>query len=144
MLLGIPEELDGDLLKILCDMGHGDEIVVADANFPAERCGMRVVKSMASSGVGMVGAILRVMPLDHLGGEPACLMAVAEGDDCGEPAIWGSYSELILPEKRFEEKFSMLERGEFYERAERSFAVVQTGEGALYANVILRKGVVRP
>lgn len=143
MLLGIPKILDGDLLKILCDMGHGDEIVVADANFPAERCGRRVARSLSSSGEEMARAILSVMPLDHLGGPPACLMAVAEGDDCGTPEIWDVYGRLLSEEGHSPSAAAFLEREEFYERAYRAYAIVQTGETALYGNIILRKGVVR-
>lgn len=143
MLLGLPRVLDGDLLKLLSDMGHGDEVVVADANFPAERCGARVVRSMACSGVEMAEAVLRVMPLDHLGGPPACLMAVAEGDDCCEPSIWAEYSRLLANVGYTGELFCMLERDAFYDRAEKAFAVIQTGETALCGNLILRKGVVR-
>ena len=102
MLLGIPGILSGDLLKVLSDMGHGDEVAIVDANFPAERRARRLVRDMGSSSVDMLAAVLGVMPLDHLGGAPARLMAVA-----------GAY------------------------------AVVQTGETALYGNIILRKGVVR-
>ena len=142
MLLGVPKMLDGSLPKILCDMGHGDELVIADANFPAERCGQRVVRSHAASGIEMLDAVLSVMPLDHLGAQPASLMAVEPDDGCPEPAIWEEYAERI-PGNNFNDRFRMLSRGEFYERSEKAYAVIQTGEEALYANIILRKGVVR-
>ena len=143
MLLGIPPIISGDLLKILNDMGHGDEIVIADANFPACRCGERVVQVLGSSGIDMARAILKVMPLDHLEGAPAILMAIAKDDDCGEPVIWSDYSEILSASGRTKDQFRMLERNGFYERASKSYAIVQTGEMALYGNLILRKGVVR-
>ena len=143
MLLNVPKILSGDLLKALCDMGHGDEVVIADANFPAETCGRRVVRCPGISGVEMVAAVLDVMPLDHLEGAPALLMAVAEGDGCGEPAIWAKYGRVLEDVGRRREEVGFLERGGFYDRARRAYAVVQTGEEALYGNIILRKGVVR-
>ena len=143
MLLGIPGILRGDLLKVLSDMGHGDEVAIVDANFPAERRARRLVRDMGSSSVDMLAAVLGVMPLDHLGGAPARLMAVAEGDDCPEPTVWGLYSRCLDAAGCREEQFEMLDRDAFYEAAEGAYAVVQTGETALYGNIILRKGVVR-
>lgn len=143
MLLGVPKILSGDLLKILCDMGHGDEIVIADANFPAETCGKRVVRCSGVSGVEMAEAMLKVMPLDHLEGSPALLMKVAEGDGCDTPAIWAKYECVLEDAGRCREDLAYLERGEFYDRARCAYAVIQTGEEALYGNIILRKGVVR-
>jgi len=87
--------------------------------------------------------VLGVMPLDHLGGAPARLMAVAEGDDCPGPAVWGLYSHCLDAVGCREDRFEMLDRDAFYEAAEGAYAVVQTGEAALYGNIILRKGVVR-
>lgn len=143
MLLRIPGILSGDLLKVLSDMGHGDEMAIVDANFPAERCAQRLVRDMGSSSVDMLAAVLEVMPLDHLGGPPARLMAVAEGDDCPEPIVWRLYSRCLDVAGRSEEQFEMLGRDAFYDAAESACAVVQTGEVALYGNIILRKGVVR-
>lgn len=143
MLLGIPSIISGDLLKVLNDMGHGDEIVIADANFPAYRCGERVVQALGLTGTEMMHAILRVMPLDHLEGAPATLMAVAKDDDCETPSIWTDYSEMLSEAGRKSDQFRMLERDDFYKRASKAYAVVQTGETALYGNIILRKGVVR-
>ena len=105
MLLGIPGILSGDLLKVLSDMGHGDEVAIVDANFPAERRARRLVRDMGSSSVDMLAAVLGVMPLDHLGGAPARLMAVAEGDDCPEPTVWGLYSRCLDAAGCREEQF---------------------------------------
>ena len=143
MLKGISPVLTGDMLKALNDMGHGDEIVVADANFPARRCGRQVLDALGVSGTELVDAVLRLMPLDHLEGAPACLMAVAKDDGCETPAIWHEYSKLLAFRGKSSEQFAMLERGDFYERASNAYAIVQTGEAALYGNIILRKGVVR-
>lgn len=143
MLLGIPPILSGDLLKVLCDMGHGDEIVIAEANFPAYRCGDRVVQVLGSTGTEATRAILQVMPLDHLEGAPATLTSVAEDDDCDAPIVWGEYLKLLSEAGRISNQFRMLERNEFYERASKAYTAVQTGEMALYGNIILRKGAVK-
>ena len=143
MLLGLPHLLTGDLLKILSDMGHGDEIVIADANFPAQRYGQRVLHFPAVSTVEMLRSILKVVPLDHLGGSPVCLMEVAKEDDCGVPAIWSLFKRELSVAGYVDTKFDLIERLNFYERSKTAFAVIQTGEMALYGNLILRKGVIK-
>lgn len=143
MLLGLPRLLTGDLLKVLCDMGHGDEIVIADANFPAYRCGQRVVELSTASACDVFQSLLKVMPLDHLGGSPICLMEVAKDDDCKQPVIWNEFKNVLRSAGYSSLDFEMIERFDFYERSKQAFAVIQTGEMALYGNLILRKGVVR-
>ena len=142
MLVGIPMILNGDILKALCDMGHGDEVVIADANFPAYRCGERVFESPAAGADEMFAAVLKVMPLDHLRGAAVRLMAVEEGDTCGKPPIWESF-ESLAAESGYAGEAAMLERDAFYKRAARAYAIIRTGESALYGNAIVRKGVVR-
>ena len=142
MLIGIPKFLSGDILKVLSDMGHGDELAIVDANFPASRCGQRVFEFPTSGAEEMLAAVLQVMPLDHLEGPAAHLMAVAEGDLCEEPPIWSAFISQISA-VGYSRAAGMLERRAFYERAEQAFAIIRTGEGALYGNIIVRKGVVR-
>lgn len=140
MLKNIPPELSPELLKILCEMGHGDEIVIGDGNFPAESCGQRVVRADGHGGARMLEAILTVIPLDTYAEKNFILMQVVPGDKV-EPTIWEDYKGIAAakdPNVRvgFEERFA------FYERAKRAYAIVATGEGAIYANIILKKGVV--
>ena len=141
MLKNIPKELSPALLKVLCEMGHGDEIVIADGNFPAESMGQRVVRADALSGTAMLDAILSVIPLDTYAKDNFVLMQVTPGDDV-KPTIWEDYRKIAAAKdpnvrEAFEERFA------FYERAKRAYAVVATGEGAIYANIILKKGVIQ-
>ena len=141
MLKNIPKELSPGLLKILCEMGHGDEIVIADGNFPAESCGQRVVRADGHGGAKMLEAILSVVPLDTYAEKNFILMQVVPGDDI-KPTIWEDYKKIAAAKDSnvrlgFEERFA------FYERAKRAYAVVATGEGAIYANIILKKGVIQ-
>lgn len=141
MLKNIPKILSPDLLKILCEMGHGDELVIADANFPAESCGQRVVRADGHGGAKMLEAVLSVIPLDTYAKENFVLMQVVEGDNV-RPTIWEEYKKIAAakdPNVRagFEERFA------FYERAKKAYAIVATGEGAVYANIILKKGVIQ-
>ena len=141
MLKNIPKILSPDLLKILCEMGHGDELVIADANFPAESCGQRVVRADGHGGAKMLEAVLSVIPLDTYAKENFVLMQVVEGDNV-RPTIWEEYKKIAAakdPNVRagFEERFA------FYERAKKAYAIVATGEEAVYANIILKKGVIQ-
>ncbi len=141
MLKNIPKELTPELLKILCEMGHGDELVIADGNFPAESCGQRVVRADGHGGAKMLEAILTVIPLDTYAKENFVLMQVVPGDNV-RPTIWEDYKKIAEakdPNVRagFEERFA------FYERAKKAYAIVATGEGAVYANIILKKGVIQ-
>lgn len=141
MLKNIPKELSPELLKILCEMGHGDELVIADGNFPAENCGQRVVRADGHGGAKMLEAILTVIPLDTYAKENFVLMQVVPGDNV-RPTIWEDYKKIAVakdPNVRagFEERFA------FYERAKKAYAIVATGEGAVYANIILKKGVIQ-
>lgn len=137
MLKGIDKILTGDLLKVLCDMGHGDELVIADANFPAETCAQRLIRLPGIDGVRAARAILSVFPLDTYS-SPAFVMDLTDGDKAKgmkEPEIWPEYEKLT-------DGFEKLERFEFYERTKRAYAVIATGEERQYGNLILVKGVV--
>ena len=144
MLKGIPSILSPELLKILCEMGHSDRIVIADGNFPAETMGKRVIRCDGHGVPELLEAILKVFPLDTYVEKPVTLMEVMDGDPVETP-IWKVYEEIV---DRYKEQDSnvigSLERFAFYEQAQKAYAILATGETALYANVILQKGVVVP
>ena len=146
MLKGIPAILSPELLKVLCEMGHSDKIVIADGNFPAETIGKNsiVVRMDGHNVPEVLEAILKVMPLDTYVEKPVSLMQVMPGDDVETP-IWDVYKEIISKEdSRSEKAVGEVERFEFYERAKEAYAIVATGETAIYANIMLQKGVVIP
>ena len=144
MLKNIPKIVSPQLLKVLCEMGHGDEIVLADGNFPAESMGKDAVVVRAD-GHGMaelLDAVLALMPLDQYAEQPAALMEVVPGGPC-VPVIWDEYRALLDAHGEDPRKIQMLERFAFYERAKKAYAIVATGETAIYANILLKKGVVQ-
>ncbi|HME54876.1 MAG TPA: RbsD/FucU domain-containing protein [Candidatus Lokiarchaeia archaeon] len=147
MLIGIPKILSPELLKVLMEMGHGDELVIADGNFPsasvAQATSTKILVRADGHGVPeLLDAILQFFPLDQYVQNPVALMAVTPGDNV-EPIIWDSYLEIIKKHDPDFENFEFVERFAFYERAMQSYAILATGESALYANVILKKGVVK-
>ena len=140
MLKNIPKIKPPDLLKILCEMGHGDEIVIADGNFPAASVGQRVVYMCGNGGCEVLKAVLELIPLDTYQ-KPLYLMAKTQGDDIPTPTpIWDEYGEIV--KQYTTENFEYIERFAFYERAKKAYAVISTGESALYANVLIKKGVI--
>lgn len=141
MLKGVPAVLSPELLKILMEMGHGDEIVIADGNFPAASCAARLVRCDGHSVPDILDAILKFFPLDPYVEAPAALMQIVPGDKVETP-IWKVYEEIIRKYEPVHNGIEHVERFAFYERAKKAYAVVATGEGALYANMILKKGVV--
>ncbi len=142
MLKGIPKILSSELFKVLMDMGHGDEIVISDGNFPAATCAKRLVKCDGHGVPEILEAILKFLPLDQYVEKPAALMGVVPGDPT-VPVIWKEYESIIKKYNAGFKGFEYEERFDFYERSKEAFAVVLTGESALYANVILKKGVVK-
>jgi L-fucose mutarotase len=143
VLKGIPAIISPELLKILMEMGHGDEIVIADGNFPAASIAQRLVRSDGNGIHDLLDAILQLFPLDQYVERPAALMAVVPGDSSSRPAIWDDFRQVLSRwEPRFID-FDHLERFAFYERARQAYAVVASSEKALYANIILKKGVVK-
>jgi L-fucose mutarotase len=142
MLNGIPKILSPELVKTLMEMGHADEIVISDGNFPAVTCGQRVIRADGHGVPELLDAILTLFPLDTYGEEvPVSLMEVTPGDPVETP-IWDEYKKVIKKHNPEFKDFNFIERFEFYERAKKTFAIVATGEAALYANILLRKGVV--
>jgi L-fucose mutarotase len=143
MLKGIPNVLSPQLLEILMEMGHGDEIVIADGNFPAASIAQRLVRADGHGVPELLEAILKVYPLDIYVEKPVALMAVVPGDDT-KPTIWEEYRKIIVASGEQFDDFEFVERFAFYDRAKEAYAVVATSEGALYANIILKKGVIKP
>ena len=140
MLKNIPSILSPELLMTLMEMGHGDEIVISDGNFPAAAMAQRLVRLDGHGVPEVLEAVLELMPLDIYVDEPVALMEVVKGDTY-VPEIWDSY-KAIITEKEGQKKIANEERFAFYERAKKAYAVVATGETSLYANIILKKGVV--
>ena len=122
-------------------MGHGDEIVLADANFPAESCGPSCIRADGSSNTDILKAVLTLMPLDTFVPDPALCMQVVD-DPEAKPDIILDFQKIIDDTADAPRDIHSLERFAFYERAAQAFAVVQTGERRLYGNIILKKGVV--
>jgi L-fucose mutarotase len=140
MLKGISPVLSPELLKILMEMGHGDELVIGDGNFPAASIAQRLVRLDGHGVPAILDAIMQLFPLDTYVESPVALMQVVPGDDT-TPVIWADYKRIIEKyegEVRIEE----VERFQFYDRARKAYCCVATGERALYANIILKKGVV--
>ncbi len=140
MLKGIPKIVSPALLKVLCEMGHGDEIVIADGNFPSETNGKRVVRADGLGGVELLDAILSLIPLDTYADENFLLMETTAGDPT--PTIWAEYFDVANAHDD-NLRVGKIERMAFYERAKNAYAVVASGEGAIYANIIIKKGVIK-
>ena len=139
MLKGIPSIISPELLKILMEMGHGDELCIGDGNFPGQSVNPRCVRCDGHGVPELLEAILKLFPVDTYQ-KPAYVMQVTPGDNAETP-IWDEYRRLLVPHT--DEELVEIERFEFYERAKKSYAVVMTGETAIYANIILKKGVVK-
>ena len=145
MLKKVSKLLTGDMLKVLCDMGHGDEIVIADANFPAETVAKRLIRVPGIDAVSLCEAILEVFPLDSYSDYPAALMDLTDSDKkkgMPVPGIWAEYEEILNEACQKQVEIELMERYAFYERAQKAFAVIQTGEEKQYGNLILVKGVI--
>ena len=142
MLKGIPPLLGPELLHALRAMGHGDEIAIVDANYPAESAGPTVVRLDGQSATEVLDAILTVMPLDTYVDEQAFGMEVV-GNPKKREQTHRDFDKLV---RRHEPgmKLALLERSAFYARAAEAFVIVQTGERRLYGNILLKKGVIRP
>jgi L-fucose mutarotase len=141
MLKNIPPILSPELMKVLMEMGHGDEIVLADGNFPAASVAQRLIRCDGHGVPELLEAVLRLLPLDRYVDRPVALMSVVPGDKT-QPTIWEQYRAILQASGEPFSDFEFVERFAFYERAKRAYAVVATSEKALYANIILKKGVL--
>lgn len=144
MLKGIPAVLSPELLKVLCEMGHSDRIVIADGNFPAESMGKnaKVIRLDGHRTCEILDAVLSLFPLDTYVDRPVSLMEVMPGDNVETP-IWNDYRAIVEKnDPRGKDAIGTIERFAFYEEAKKAYAIIATGEKALYANIMLQKGVV--
>lgn len=146
MLKGIPSILSPELLKVLCEMGHGDRLVIADGNFPSQSVGKNgiVIRMDGHNVPELLDAILKVFPLDTAVEKPVSLMQVSPADvGKVQTPIWDTYKEIIAKyDERGADAVSEVERFAFYDRSATAYCVIATSEAALYANIMLQKGVV--
>jgi L-fucose mutarotase len=143
MLKGIDPLLHADLLHVLRAMGHGDELAIVDANFPATTMGRRVVRIDGVSATRALEAVLSVLPLDDFVEAPCTRMEVV-GDPDAVPEICEAFQAIVDRSESRHLELARLERFAFYARAREAFALIQTGETRLYGNLLVKKGVIRP
>lgn len=143
MLKGIPSIISPELLKVLCEMGHTDELTIGDGNFPGHTYGKKVIRMDGHGVPEILDAILQLFPLDTYVDHPVTLMGVVRGDDVKTP-IWDKYKEIVAKhDERGAACFEEIDKWDFYDRTKNhSSVVIMTGEKELYANIILKKGVV--
>jgi L-fucose mutarotase len=141
MLIGISPCVSPELLSVLCRMGHGDEIVLADAFFPGESCNDRVVRADGIRIPALLDGVLALMNLDAYVDSPVAMMAPVPGDEL-DPSVETAYRAVIDKRWPATPRIERVERFAFYDRAGKAFAVVMTGETVKYANIILKKGVI--
>lgn len=142
MLKGIPAILSPELVKVLMEMGHGDMILLCDANYPKLGCPERCVR-MDSIGIpAILDAILTLMPLDALAEYPTIMMGVNPGDPY-VPLVWEEYRQIGRKYEKDGLRETLIPNHEFYKKGTACYACVATGERAMYGNIILRKGVIR-
>jgi len=142
MLRNIPANLSPELVKILLEMGHGDEILLADANFPGHHLHPTTVRADGLGIPDLLRSILTLMPLDRYSSYQVALMETV-GDD-PRPPVWDVYEQIWNEAEKDAGPVSVkaIERMAFYDYTPSVYAVVLTGETALYGNLILKKGVL--
>jgi L-fucose mutarotase len=143
MLKGIDPLLGPDLLHALAAMGHGDEIAIVDANFPAEAVARRLIRVDGAGAPAVISAVLSLLPLDTFTDTPAGVMAVVDDPGAVPPPV-REFQSILDGIAGSTVLLATIDRHEFYERARRAFAVVATGERRFYGNILLTKGVVPP
>ena len=143
MLKGLDPLLNADLLGVLSAMGHGDDLVIADSNFPSTTMAKRLVRMPGITATRVLEAVLTVMPLDDFVDEPCGRIEVV-GDPDAVPEVCREFQTIIDKTEGGGVQIARIERFEFYRRAQEAFAVVQTGETRLYGCLLLKMGVVRP
>jgi L-fucose mutarotase len=141
VLIGLSPLLGPDLLHALASMGHGDEIGIVDANFPAASMARRLVRVDGADAPSVLSAVLTVCPLDSFVEAPAACMSVV-GDDKAVPDVAVEFRKALDAAAGQPVRIEALSRQAFYQRAQSAFAVVITGERRLYGNILLRKGVI--
>ena len=148
MLKNIPPILSPELLKVLAEMGHGDRICIGDGNFPgasmAKAEGAILVRADGHGIPELLDAILQVIPLDAYVETPAMLMQKMDCDKDLVIPVWDEYKAIIAKhDERGASAVGSYERFEFYDQAKKCYCILQSGETAIYANIILQKGVIK-
>ena len=143
MLKGIPPVMSAELMHALMSMGHGDEIVLADGNFPAAACAKRLIVIPGHGVPPVLEAILRFLPLDTYVDDSAVVMGVVPGDST-VPVIWNDYRCLLAAAEGREVALTEMERMAFYEHAKKAYCVIASGERRFYGCFIFAKGVIPP
>ncbi|MFO1020744.1 MAG: RbsD/FucU domain-containing protein [Planctomycetales bacterium] len=141
MLKGVPTTISPELMYALMKMGHGDEIVLADGNFPADSHAQRIIRADGLDVPLILTAILKYFPVDTFVPDVACVMKPVD-PTASEPPIWSKFRTALEQGEGRKMNLTLIERNDFYVRAKKAYAVVATSETALYANLILKKGVV--
>lgn len=141
MLKNIPSIISPDLLKILMEMGHGDEIIIADGNFPGAALAQRLVRLDGHAGPEVLEAVLKLLPLDNYA-DNFVLMEKMECDKDMDIPVWKEYDRIAKAGDPHYAGMTHIDRFEFYERTKKAYAVIATSETAQYANILLKKGLV--
>jgi L-fucose mutarotase len=141
MLYNIPPVIPPKLMKILMEMGHGDEIVLSDGNFPAKALGNRVIRCDGSDIPELLDAIMQFLPLDYT--EAHAVVLMEKPDELPEPPVWDAYRSILSQRSREEFAIGHISRQAFYSRAQNAYVIVATGEKTRFANILLKKGIVR-
>ena len=141
MLKGVSPLISPELMYVMAKMGHGDQLVLADGNFPSDSHGQRVVRADGLGVPALLEAILKFFPMDTFVDAPAGVMQPVD-KNAADPPIWKDFRKILDVSEGRRVELERIERFEFYERAKKAYAVVATSETALYANLILKKGVV--
>ena len=143
MLKLVHPAISPDLMAVLMQMGHGDEIVFADANFPADAHAQRIVRADGIDLETLLPAVLKFLPIDTFVREQAMVMEPVDSH-APEPAIWATFREDLKAAEGRDVALTKIERFDFYDRTRQAYAIVATGSRAFYSNIILKKGVVPP
>lgn len=143
MLRNINPLLSPDILHTLASMGHGDEIVIVDANYPGDSCTDKLMRLDGISATETLRAVLSIMPLDTFVPDPAITMQVVGAPD-EVPPIVAEFQDIINETADNPAEIASLERFAFYEYAKKTYAIIQTGELRFFGNIILKKGVIPP
>ena len=143
MLKLVHPAISPELMSVMMQMGHGDELVLADANFPADANAQRIVRADGIDLETLLPAILKFFPIDTFVPEQAMVMEPVDSK-AAEPSIWATFRNDLQAAEGREVTLTKIERFAFYERTREAYAIVATGSRAFYSNLILKKGVVPP
>jgi L-fucose mutarotase len=143
MLKLVSPAISPELMAVMMQMGHGDELILADANFPADSHAQRIVRADGIDLETLLPAILKFFPIDTFVAEQALVMQPV-GSNVAEPEIWAMFRKELKAAERRDVPLTPVERFAFYDRAREAYAIVSTGSRAFYSNIILKKGVVSP